>query len=131
MFFFFFFFFVTNFVMGLLYQTLGRFNPVVVVGSILSSGDVQGPLCFWLSSFVLAVEGLLSLCDVQRAPLEFWWRAPLEVWGSALYGWGVGGFMGEVLSTYGARGSSLILVGLMLSSCEGLHSTSLRELVSI
>ena len=48
-----------------------------------------------------------------------------------LSAWGVGGSTGEVLSTFGARGSSLILVGLMLSSCEGLHSTSLRELVSI
>ena len=34
-------------------------------------------------------------------------------------------------STFGARGSSLILVGLLLSSFEGLHSTYFRELISI
>ena len=60
------------------------------------------------------------MCDVQRAPLELWWRAPLEVWGSALSGWGVGGSTGEVLSTFGARGSSVILLGLTLSCCDGL-----------
>ena len=48
-----------------------------------------------------------------------------------LSAWGVGGSTGEVLSTFGARGSSLILVGLLLSSCKGRHSTHFRELVSI
>ena len=70
------------------------------------------------------------MCDVQLAPLELWWRAPLEVKGCVLSGWGVGGFMGDALSTFGTRGSSLILVGLLLSSCEGLHSTYFWELVS-
>ena len=71
------------------------------------------------------------MCDVQLAPLELWWRAPLKLRGCVLSDWGVGGSLGDVLSTFGTRGSSLILVGLLLSSCEGLHSTSLRELVSI
>ena len=39
--------------------------------------------------------------------------------------------MGDVLSTFATRGSSLILRGLLLSSCEGLHSTYFRELISI
>ena len=30
------------------------------------------------------------MCDVQQAPLELWWRAPLEVQGCVLSGWGVG-----------------------------------------
>ena len=80
---------------------------------------------------VLAEEGLLSLCDVQQAPLKLWWRAPLEEQGCVLSGWGVHVSMGEVLSTFGVMGSSLILVGLLLSNCEGLHSTSFRELISI
>ena len=46
-------------------------------------------------------------------------------------GWSVGASTGEVLSTFGARSSSLTLVGLLLSSCEGLHSTYFMELVSI
>ena len=71
------------------------------------------------------------MCDVQLAPLELWWRAPLKLHGCVLSGWGVGGFMGDALSTFGTRGSSLILVGLLLSSCEGLHSTYFRELVFI
>ena len=71
------------------------------------------------------------MCDVQLAPLELWWRAPLKLRGCVLSDWGVGGSLGDVLSTFGTRGSSLILVGLLLSSCEGLHSTYFRELVSI
>ena len=39
--------------------------------------------------------------------------------------------MGVVLSTFGARGSSVTIVGLLLSSCEGCHLTYFRELVSI
>ena len=71
------------------------------------------------------------MCDVQLAPLELWWRAPLKLRGCVLSDWGVGGSLGDVLSTFGTRGSSLILVGLLLSSCEGLHSPYFRELVSI
>ena len=71
------------------------------------------------------------MCDVQLALLELWWRAPLKLCGCVLSGWGVGGSMGDALSTFGTRGSSLILVGLLLSSCEGLHSTYFRELVFI
>ena len=71
------------------------------------------------------------MCDVQLAPLELWWRAPLKLRGCVLSDWGVSGSLGDVLSTFGTRGSSLILVGLLLSSCEGLHSTYFRELVSI
>ena len=63
------------------------------------------------------------MCDVQRAPLE--------LWGCVLSGWGVGASTGEVLSTFGARGSSLTLMGLLLSSYEGLHSTYFMELISI
>ena len=37
----------------------------------------------------------------------------------------------EVLSGFGDMDSSLLFIGLLLSSCEGLHSTSFRELVSI
>ena len=43
----------------------------------------------------------------------------------------MGASTGEVLSTFGARGSSLTLVGLLLSSCQGLHSTYFMELISI
>ena len=71
------------------------------------------------------------MCDVQLAPLELYWRAPLKLCGYVLFGLGVGGSMGDVLSTFGTRGSSLILMGLLLSSCEELHSTYFRELVSI
>ena len=44
---------------------------------------------------------------------------------------GVGGSTGKVLSTFGVRVSSLILMGLLLSSFEGFQSTYFRELVSI
>ena len=71
------------------------------------------------------------MCDVQLAPLELWWRAPLKLCSCVISGWGVGGSMGDVLSTFATRGSSLILRGLLLSSCEGLHSTYFRELISI
>ena len=69
------------------------------------------------------------MCDVQQDTLELWWRAPLKVqvfvhsgvvWVTP-WGWGV-------LSTFGARGSSLIVVGLLLSSYEGFHSTYFSEL---
>ena len=48
---------------------------------------------------------------------------------SSLVG-GIVGSTGEVLSTFGARVSSLLLLGLLLSS-EGLHSNYFRELVSL
>ena len=70
------------------------------------------------------------MCDAQRAPLELCWRARLEFRGCVLSGWGVVGSTGEVLSTFGARVSSLLLVRLLLSS-EGLHSNYFRELVSL
>ena len=69
--------------------------------------------------------------DTQGTPVKLWWRAPLKVQGCVLSGSGVGGSSGEVLSTLGARCSSLILVGLLLSGCERLHSTYFRDLVSI
>ena len=59
------------------------------------------------------------MCDVQWAPLELWWRSPVELWECVLSGWGVGSSTGEVLSTFGARGSSVILLGLTLSRCDG------------
>jgi len=65
----------------------------------------------------------VSLCDVQPTPIE--------LWGCVLSGWGVGASTGEVLFTFDARGSSLTLVGLLLSSCEALHSTYFMELISI
>ena len=65
----------------------------------------------------------MSLCDVQPTPIE--------LWGCVLSGWGVSASTGEVLSTFVARGSSLKLVGLLLSSCEGLHSTYFMELISM
>ena len=71
------------------------------------------------------------MCDVQLAPLELCWRAPLKLCGCVLSGWGVNGSMGNILSTFGIRGSSLILMGLLLSSFEGLQSTYFRELFSI
>ena len=40
------------------------------------------------------------MCDVQLAPLELWWRAPFEVKGCVLSGWGVGASTEEVLSTF-------------------------------
>ena len=63
------------------------------------------------------------LCDVQQAPIELQGCVPS--------GRDVVGSTGEVLSTFGTRVSSLILVGLLLSSFEGLHSTYFRELISI
>ena len=45
--------------------------------------------------------------DVQRAPLELWWRTLFKVWGCVLSGWGVDGSMAEVLSTFGTMSSSL------------------------
>ena len=47
------------------------------------------------------------LCDVQQAPIE--------LQGCVLFGLGMGASTREVLSTFGARGSSLIM-GLLLSS---------------
>ena len=46
---------------------------------------------------MLAAEGLLSMCDVQRAPLKLCWRVPLEVRGCFLSGCGVGASTEEVL----------------------------------
>lgn len=60
------------------------------------------------------------MCDVQQAHFELWWRVPFEIWGCVLPGWGVGDSRKDVLYNFGARGPSLILVGLLLSSCEGL-----------
>ena len=77
----------------------------------------------------LAAEWLFSMRDTQGTPVKLWWRAPLKVQGCVLSGSGVGGSSGEVLSTFGARCSSLILVGLLLSGCERLHSTYFRDLV--
>ena len=54
------------------------------------------------------------MCGVQQAPLKLWRRAPLEVWGCVLSAWGVGGSSGKVVSTFGVRRSSLILMGLLL-----------------
>ena len=45
------------------------------------------------------------MCDIQQAPLELWWRAPLDLWGCTLSGWGMDGAPGKALSTFGARGS--------------------------
>ena len=59
------------------------------------------------------------MCDVQWALLELWWRPPVELRGCVLSGWGVGGSTGEVLSIFGTRGSSVILLRLTLSCCEG------------
>ena len=56
------------------------------------------------------------MCGVQLAPLELCWRAHLKLCGCVLSGWGVNGSMGNILSTFGTRGSSLILMGLLLSS---------------
>ena len=53
------------------------------------------------------------MCHVQQASLELWW-APLQVKGYVLCGWGVAISMGEVPSTFGTRGSSPILMGLLL-----------------
>jgi len=41
------------------------------------------------------------MCDVQG--VELWWRAPLELRGCVLSGFGAGGCTGEVLSTLGPR----------------------------
>ena len=71
------------------------------------------------------------MCDVQLAPLELWWRAPLKLRGCVLSDWGVGGSLGDVLSTFGTRGSSLILAGLLLSSCEGLLSSYFWGFISV
>ena len=47
------------------FSIIVRINSVVVVGSDFSSGGVQAPV--YLSS-LLAAEGHLLMCDVQRAP---------------------------------------------------------------
>lgn len=98
-----------------------------MAGSTLQWWSANSSLPVVLDSSLLAAEWLLSTCDVQRAPLELWWRATLKqgfvgfgvVWVTP---WGHG-----VLSTFGARDSSLTAVGLLLS-CEGLHSTYFSEL---
>ena len=114
--------------MGLLYLLI-RFNSVVVMGSILSTGGVQSHLYLWW--FISISSRVAPLYHVQWVPLKLWWRTSIEVRGCFTSGWGVGGSMGVALSNYGARSSSLILVGFLLSSCEGLHSTYFRELISI
>ena len=57
--------------------------------------------------------------------------APLEGRAWVLSSWDVPVSTGDVLPAFGTVGSSLLLVGFLLSSCEGLHSTSFRELISI
>ena len=74
-----------------------------------------------LGSSILAEQGFFSPCDVQWPPLKLWWRAHPEGRGCVLSGWVVHVSTGEVLSTFGSLGSSLILVGLLFSSCEGLN----------
>jgi hypothetical protein len=59
------------------------------------------------------------MCDVQHSPLELWWRAPLDLWGCVLSGLGMGGCTVEVLSTFGTKSSSEILVEFTFSSCDG------------
>ena len=54
------------------------------------------------------------MCHVQQVPLELWWWAPLQFQGCVLSDWGVVISMGEVLSTFGTRGSSPILMGFLL-----------------
>ena len=73
----------------------------------------------------------LYIYDVQWVPLMFRWRAPLEVWSFVLYGKCVCVSTGYILSNFGARVFLLILMGLLASNCEGLHSAYFRELVSI
>ena len=53
------------------------------------------------ASSLFAAERLHSMCDVQG--VELWWRAPLELRGCVLSGFGAGGCTGEVLSTLGPR----------------------------
>lgn len=66
------------------------------------------------------------MSDVWWAPLELRWRATLEGQGRILSGWGMNGFMGAVLSTFGTSSSSLEFVVLLLSSNE-VHSTYCRR----
>ena len=61
---------------------------------------------------------------VQWAPLELWWMTSLKVRGSFIYGWHVGGSMGVGLSNFGARSSSLILVGFLLIGRDSTRRTS-------
>ena len=73
---------------------------------------------------------LLTLCGVgfismssRGAHLSLW--CPVgSYWivGLCPLWFGCGWLHGGVLSAFGARGSSLILVGLLLSRCEGLYS---------
>ena len=70
----------------------------------------------------MVVCKLLSNCDVKFVSISSRWAplmcdvqlAPLKLCGCVLSGLGVGGSMGDVLSTFGTRGSSLILMGLLL-----------------
>ena len=73
---------------------------------------------------------LLTLCGVgfismssRGAHLSLWCPAG-SYWivGLCPLWFGCGWLHGGVLSAFGARGSSLILVGLLLSRCEGLYS---------
>ena len=102
-----------------------EFVTLVVVCKLLSTCGVR------FAS--ISSRCIPPMCDVQLAHHEMWWRVPLKVRvrGCVLSVWGVGGSKGEVLSWFGARCSSLILMGFLLSSCEGLHSTYFWELVSI
>lgn len=67
------------------------------------------------------------MCNVQHAPLELRWRASLNLWGSVLSGWGVGCCTVEVLSTFGSRSSSEILVEFTFFSCDGYSISSCAE----
>ena len=63
------------------------------------------------------------MCDVQQDPLEFGGRL-LSICGV------VSSLVGVWLATRGRFSLSLVL-GVLLSSCEGLHSTYFRELLCI
>ena len=63
------------------------------------------------------------MCEVQWSPLELW-GAPLDLWGCFLSGLGVGGCIVEVLSTFGAKSSSEILVEFTFSNCDGCSVSS-------
>ena len=106
-------------------------HPVIAGVLSLSSGGVPAPLSLSCEVHLYYQKRGSSLHVMSAGSSEVWLRTPLDRQGCVLSGWCVHVSTGNVLCAFGAMDSSLLLMGSLLSSCEGLHSTSFRELVSI